>query len=101
MKITIGAPKSDVTAEIFSSVGAKRLLAKRSLNMQNTEPAMNVAGKRTIGLEVFNISLIKKGTAIPINDTGPTKAVTHAERILERRMTSLLVTLIFTPTLLA
>ena len=86
---------------MFSSVGAKRLLARRSLNIQNTAPDINAAGNRTIGFEDFNSSLIRNGTAIPINETGPTKAVTQAERILDSSMTSLLVTLTFTPTLLA
>ena len=99
--MTIGAPKRDVTAEILSSVGANICLAKRSLNMQNTEPARKLAGTSTIGFDDFKSSLTRNGTAIPINEMGPAKAVTQAESTLENNITRTLQTLTFTPTLLA
>ena len=101
MIITIGAPKRDVTAEMLISAGAKSCLAIISDNMQNTDPAINDAGISTIGFDVFKDSLIRKGTAMPIKDTGPAKAVTQAASKLDKSMMSTLTTLTFTPTLLA
>ena len=71
MNITIGAPKRDVTADMLSSVGAKIILAIRSLKRQNMAPDMNDAGIKTTGFDVLRTSLIKKGMAIPINEIGP------------------------------
>jgi hypothetical protein len=101
MKITIGAPNSDVTAEILSSMGANITLAKRSLNIQNIAPARNAAGIRIIGFEDLSDCLIKNGTAIPIKETGPAKAVTHAAKRLDNIMINILHALTLTPTLFA
>ena len=101
MYMTTGAPKRDVTAEILSSVGANSCLAKRSLNMQNTEPARKLAGTSTMGLDDFKSSLTRKGTAIPIKEIGPAKAVTQADSTLESRITNTLQALTLTPALLA
>ena len=97
----MGAPNSDVTADMFSSVGANILLAIRSLMRQKTDPERNDAGISTTGFDDLSDSLIKNGTAIPMNETGPAKAVTQAERMLDRRIIKTLQSLIFTPTLLA
>ena len=101
IKITIGAPNKEVTAEIFSSVGAKILLAIRSLKRQNTDPERKDAGISTIGFDDLSDSLIKNGTAIPINETGPANAVTQADKMLDNSMMTTLQTLMLTPTLFA
>lgn len=101
MKITMGAPNNDVTADILSSVGANILLAKRSLTRQKMAPEKKDAGIRIMGLEDLSVSLIKKGTAIPMKDTGPAKAVTQEDKILESTIIKILQTLTFTPTLFA
>ena len=99
MKITIGAPKSEVTAEILISIGANMTLASRSLNIQKTEPARKEAGISNTGLEDPSDCLIRKGTAIPIKETGPAKAVTQADRRLEMSIMSNLQLFTSTPTL--
>ena len=67
----MGAPKRDVTVLILSSVGAKAVLAMRSLKVQNTAPPRKVAGITTSGLAVFRLLFIRKGTAMPTNEMGP------------------------------
>jgi hypothetical protein len=71
IKITIGAPKSDVTAEILSSVGANNILERRSLQRQKIDPAIKEAGSKITGFEDLSDSLIRNGTAIPTKETGP------------------------------
>ena len=78
-----------------------KILAIRSLYIQKTAPERNEAGMRIIGFEDISASLMRKGTAIPINDTGPAKAVTVADKRLERTIIRILESLIFTPTLSA
>ena len=85
MYITTGAPKIEVTVLIFSSSGAKASLAIMSQNMQKTPPPRKVAGMTRRGLDVPRLPLIRKGTAIPTNEIGPAKAVTHDEKMLDRR----------------
>ena len=66
-----------------SSVGAKAVLATRSLNIQKAAPHRKDAGMITRGFEVF-ISIFETwGTAIPTKEIGPAKAVTVAESRLE------------------
>ena len=74
----------EVTVLIFSSVGASAILAMRSQIIQKTEPARKDAGITTRGLVVPRALRVKKGTAMPTKDIGPAKAVTVAERMLER-----------------
>ena len=86
IKITTGAPRTEVTVLILSSVGAKAMRAMRSLNMQKTAPPRKAAGITTRGFDVPRARLTKKGTAIPTKEMGPAKAVTQADRIPERRI---------------
>ena len=88
MKMTTGAPRIEVTVLILSSVGAKSVRAMRSLAMQNTDPPRNAAGMITSGFEVPMARFMRKGTAIPTKETGPAKAVTVADRMLDRRMSA-------------
>ena len=69
MKITIGAPKIEVTVLIFSSSGANAIRAIRSHPIQNTAPPRNVAGITTSGFAVPRRCLIRYGTAIHLNDS--------------------------------
>ena len=71
MKITIGAPNKDVTADTLSSVGAKSILERRSLTRQNMDPARKDAGISTTGFDDLSDSLIRNGTAIPTKEIGP------------------------------
>ena len=93
----MGAPNTDVTVLIASSTGEKSVRAKRSQNIQNTAPHRNVVGITTIGLAVFKSILVICGTAMPTNDIGPAKAVTHAERRLEHKMRTIRKARMLTP----
>ncbi len=75
-----------MTELMLSSVGENMVLATRSLNRQNTPPPKKHPGIARRGLAVLNIRFIKWGTAIPTKETGPAKAVTQADRILDRRI---------------
>lgn len=99
--MTIGAPNIDVTVLIFSSIGAKAILAIRSQIIQNTAPPINVPGITTNGFDVCSACFIRYGTAIPTNEIGPAKAVTLAESTLDKRISATLKNLIFTPMLCA
>ena len=80
MPITMGAPKTEVTVLMLSSVGAKAVRAMRSQPMQNTAPPRKAAGMTTSGLDVFSPRLTRWGTAMPTKEMGPAKAVTQAEK---------------------
>lgn len=54
-----------------------------------------------MGFAVLNSCLIIWGTAIPTKETGPAKAVTVAERMLDNRISSIRNRLILTPMFLA
>lgn len=97
MKITTGAPKIDVTVLMLSSIGAKMLRAIRSHTRQNTAPARKEEGMTISGFEVWRRLFVRKGTAIPTKETGPAKAVTVAERMLERRISTGRKSFVFTP----
>ena len=97
MKITTGAPKTDVTVLMLSSIGERTVRAIRSDMMQKTAPPKNEAGITTRLFEVRRSRLTKKGTAIPTKETGPAKAVTVAESRLERRIKSGRKIFVFTP----
>ena len=85
MAITTGAPNTAVTELMESSVGENNVLASRSLNRQNTAPPRKHPGITTMGFAVLNSCLIIWGTAIPTKETGPAKAVTVAERMLDNK----------------
>ena len=86
---------------MLSSVGAKAMRATRSLNMQKTAPPRKAAGITTRGFEVPRALLTRKGTAMPTKETGPAKAVTQADRIPDRRISSMRKRLTLTPMLWA
>ena len=96
MAITTGAPNTAVTELMESSVGENNVLASRSLNRQNTAPPRKHPGITTMGFAVLNSCLIIWGTAIPTKETGPAKAVTVAERMLDNRISSIRNRLILT-----
>ena len=50
-----------------------------------------------MGFAVRKRLLIRWGTAMPTNETGPAKAVTQAERMLDSRISSTRNRLTFTP----
>ena len=99
--ITIGAPIALVTVLIESSTGANIVRARRSQSIQKTAPVSTQAGTMIIGFEVLNIMRTIWGTAIPTKEMGPANAVTHAERMLERIISSTLKSFTFTPRLCA
>lgn len=84
-----------------SSVGEKAVRAIKSQKVQNTPPHKKVAGIIIIGLAVFIINFVRCGTAIPTKDIGPAKAITVADKILEKTMRSNRYNLIFIPILFA
>ena len=84
-----------------SSVGANIVRAIRSLNRQKTAPPKKHPGITTIGFAVPKSRFTSCGTAIPTKDTGPAKAVTQADRMLESRISSARNRFTFTPRLLA
>ena len=77
--ITTGAQKIDVTVLIFSTSGAKAVLAIRSLSIQKTAPPRNVPGITTSGLDVFSACFTRCGTAIHTKEIGHANAVTVAD----------------------
>ena len=89
----------EVTVLIFSSKGAKAILAIRSHIIQNTAPPRKVPGMMISGLEVLKLLFIKNGTAIPTKEIGPANAVTVADKMLESRISATLKKRIFTPML--
>ena len=89
----------DVTVLMLSSTGAKAVLAIRSHIIQNTAPVIKHPGITIIGFDVPRHALVINGTAIPTKEIGPANAVTHAESTLDRSMSRVLNTLIFTPML--
>ena len=91
----------DVTVLMLSSTGAKAVLAIRSHIIQNTAPVIKHPGITIIGFDVPRHALVINGTAIPTKEIGPANAVTHAESTLDRSMSRVLNTLIFTPMLWA
>ena len=101
MNITTGAPKMEVTVLIFSSRGAKAILAIRSHIIQKTAPPRNVPGMIISGLDVPKLLFIRNGTAIPTKEIGPAKAVTVADKILESKINATRKNLMFTPMLCA
>ena len=84
-----------------SSVGANNVLASRSLNRQKTAPPRKHPGITMIGFAVLKSCRITWGTAIPTNETGPANAVTVAERMLDKRISSIRNRLILTHMFLA
>ena len=76
----------EVTVLIFSSRGAKAILAIRSHIIQKTAPPRNVPGMIISGLDVPKLLFIRNGTAIPTKEIGPAKAVTVADKILESKI---------------
>ena len=73
------------------------ILAKRSQNRQKTDPPRKHAGIMMIGFAVPNKFLTRCGTAIPTKDTGPAKAVTQADRILDNSTSSMRNSCTFSP----
>lgn len=101
MAITTGAPNTAVTELMESSVGENNVLASRSLNRQNTAPPRKHPGITMMGLRGLKQLFDHMGTAIPTKETGPAKAVTVAERMLDNRISSIRNRLILTPMFLA
>ena len=99
--MTTGAPKTEVTVLIFSSVGAKAMRAIRSQNIQKTAPPKKLAGITTSGLDVPRARFIRKGTAMPTKEIGQAKAVTVADRTLEIRISATRNSFTLTPILCA
>ena len=91
----------EVTVLMFSSRGANAILAIRSHIIQKTAPPRKVPGMMINGLDVLKLLFIRNGTAIPIKEIGPAKAVTVADRILESRISATRKNFIFTPMLCA
>ena len=86
---------------MVSSVGEKAVRAMRSQARQNTLPVRKVAGMSTMGREVRKIRRVMWGTAMPTKEMGPAKAVTQADRMLDRRIRATRKPLTLTPMLLA
>ena len=101
MAMTTGAPNTEVTVLMFSSVGAKAVRAIRSQNIQNTAPPRKVAGITTNGFAVFSPRLTRWGTAMPTKEIGPANAVTQAASTLDSRISSTRNTRMLTPMLWA
>ena len=91
----------EVTVLIFSSRGAKAILAIRSHIIQKTAPPRKVPGQIISGLDVPKLLFIRNGTAIPTKEIGPAKAVTVADKILESKIKATRKNLMFTPMLCA
>ena len=90
-----------VTVLMVSSVGEKAVRAMRSQARQNTLPVRKVAGMSTMGREGRKIRRVMWGTAMPTKEMGPAKAVTQADRMLDRRIRATRKPLTLTPMLLA
>ena len=90
-----------VTVPTESSVGEKTVRATRSQKTQNTAPHTKEAGTMRMGFEDLRSIRHMCGTAMPTKEMGPAKAVTQAERTLERRMSSTRKRLTLTPKLRA
>lgn len=99
--MTTGAPNTAVTVLMLNSTGENKVLAIRSQKLQNTAPPKKQAGIIITGFVVLNRLFTNWGTAIPTKDTGPAKAVTQAERILETRIRARRNAFMFTPMLAA
>ena len=72
-QITTGAPSTEVTVLMVSSVGEKAVRAMRSQARQNTLPVRKVAGMSTMGREVRKIRRVMWGTAMPTKEDGAGK----------------------------
>ena len=99
--MTIGAPKSAVTAEMDTSVGANAVRAMRSQNKQKMAPPKNAPGITTSGLDVPSARFITCGTAMPTKLMGPANAVTVAASKLDSKMSAMRKKRMFTPILRA
>ena len=100
-QMTTGAPNTEVTVLMVSSVGANAVRAMRSQARQNTLPVRKVAGMSTMGRDVRKSMRVIWGTAMPTKEMGPAKAVTQADRMLDRRISATRNPLMLTPMLLA
>ena len=97
MYITMGTPKIELTVLTLSSTGANNVLAIKSQPKQKTEPPRKHMGVTISGFDVFKKDFTRWGTAIPTNDIGPAKAVTHAQRKLESNTSIIRNNLMLTP----
>lgn len=86
--MTTGAPKTEVTVLILSSVGAKTVRVIRSQIRQKTAPPRKQAGSIRIGFAVLKTLFMICGTATPTKETGPAKAVTQAESTLDSKISA-------------
>ena len=100
-QMTMGAPMALVTVPTASSVGEKTVLAIRSQPIQKTAPHKKDTGIMKIGFDDLRSTLHMCGTAMPTKEMGPAKAVTQADRMLERRIRSTRKRLTWTPRLWA
>ena len=73
--------------------------AIKSQPRQKMAPPKKHAGITVSGLAVFRKLLIRCGTAMPTNDTGPANAVTVAASKLDSKMSVTRKTFTFTPML--
>ena len=99
--MTMGAPNRAVTELMLISTGAKTVLATKSQNRQNTAPPRKHPGITKMGFAVPINVRTKWGTAMPTKEMGPAKAVTQADRTLDKRISSTRNRRTETPTLWA
>ena len=92
-----GAPNTGVTAFRGIMPDSPGKMQMRLQSKAMALPANNVTGNKELWLEVPNINLAMCGTANPMNDTGPQKAVVTAVRIPVEMSNKFRVRLMFTP----
>lgn len=90
-----------VTDPKGSSAGAIIIREIKSQNKLRKAPDKKLAGIKIRLSDVLNTSLVIWGTAKPIKDTGPAKAVTAAANKLDITMICLRMPLMFKPILWA
>ena len=98
---TTGAPITAVIAPNGSSAGDTMVRAAKSQSPAISAPPSIAAGRRMRLSDVWKSIRQIWGTARPIKDTGPAKAVTAALRTLETRIIAQRTALTFTPMLAA
>ena len=92
-----GAPKTGVTALSGMMPDSPGKMQMRLQSKATALPVSKVTGSKELWFDVPNISRAMCGTANPMNDTGPQKAVVTAVRIPVETSSRLRVRLMFTP----
>ena len=82
--MTTGAPNTAVTVLMDNSVGANMVRASRSQNRQKAAPPRKQAGIIRIGFDDPSSLFTRCGVATPTKETGPAKATTQADKMLDR-----------------